>query len=119
MNYHVSCTDGRISFRFNILFYLFFPPSSHPTVVFLSYRPFVVKEIFSTGLVGVENVLTTKGLQERNTNVGWDDGGKIGKIINYLAVRTLSIRLKLAVYFNVNRGIKFTVNVEGDLVTPN
>ena len=32
---------------------------------------------FSTGLVGVENVvLTTKGLQERNTSVRWDDGGK-------------------------------------------
>ena len=32
----------------------------------------------------VENVvLTTKGLQEKiHTNVGWDDGGKIGKIIN-------------------------------------
>ena len=31
----------------------------------------------------VENVvLTTKGLQERNTTVVWDDGGKIFKIIN-------------------------------------
>jgi len=30
----------------------------------------------------VENVLTTKGPQERNTTVGWDDGGKIGKILN-------------------------------------
>jgi hypothetical protein len=38
---------------------------------------------FSTGLVGVENViLMTKVLQERKTAVGWDDSGKIGKIIN-------------------------------------
>ena len=65
------------------------------TCVFLSCRPFVVNT-FSTGLVGVEVeetstptrhvenvILTTKGLQERNIqNVGWDDGGKIGKIIN-------------------------------------
>ena len=51
--------------------------------VFLSCRSFVVNTTFSTGLVGVENVvLTTKGLQERNTTVGWDYGGKIGKIIN-------------------------------------
>ena len=35
---------------------------------------------FSTGLVGV--VLTTKDLQEKHTTVGWDGGGKIGKIIN-------------------------------------
>ena len=37
----------------------------------------------STPTRPVENVvLTTKGLQERNTTVGWDDGGKIGKIIH-------------------------------------
>ena len=37
--------------------------------VFLSCRTFVVNT-FSTGLVGVENVLsTTKGLQERNTQM--------------------------------------------------
>jgi len=36
-----------------------------------------------TPLRPVENfVLTTKGLQERNTNFGWDDSGKIGKIMN-------------------------------------
>ena len=61
--------------------------------MFLFCRPFVFITTFSTGLVGVqvfspptrpvENVvLKTKDLQERNTNVGWDDGGKIGKIIN-------------------------------------
>ena len=27
--YHVSCTDGKISVRINVLFYLYFPPSSH------------------------------------------------------------------------------------------
>ena len=26
------------------------------------------------------DILTTKGLQERNTTVGWDDGGKIGRM---------------------------------------
>jgi len=37
----------------------------------------------STPTRPVENVLlTTKGLQERNTNVGWHDCGKISKIIN-------------------------------------
>ena len=40
-------------------------------------------EVTSTPKIPVENVVfTTKSLQERNTNVGWDDGGKIGKIIN-------------------------------------
>ena len=50
--------------------------------MFLSCRPFVVNTTFSTR--PVENyVLSTKGLEERKkTNVGWDDGGKIGKIIN-------------------------------------
>ena len=49
--------------------------------VFLSFRPFVVNTTFATGVVGVseetstltrpvENiVLTTKGLQERNSQV--------------------------------------------------
>ena len=38
---------------------------------------------FKTARRSVENVvLTTKGLQERNTNFGWVDGGKIGKAIN-------------------------------------
>ena len=31
--YHVSCTDGKISVRINLLFYLYFPPSSHPKFV--------------------------------------------------------------------------------------
>ena len=60
--YHVSCTDRKISVRISLLFYLVF-----------HHRP----------IRPVENVvLTTKGLKERNTNVGWGDGGKIGKIMN-------------------------------------
>jgi hypothetical protein len=35
-------------------------------MLFLSCRPFVAIRTFSTGLVGVENVITTKGLQDRN-----------------------------------------------------
>ena len=73
--YHVSCTDGKISVRINLLFYLIFPSSSHPTFVCFSCRPFVLSpsqetEITSTPSRPVENVvLTTKGLQERNTQM--------------------------------------------------
>ena len=54
-------------FQLELIYYFtYFPPSSHPTVVFFC-RPFVVNT-FSTGLV--ENVvLTTKGLQESNTQL--------------------------------------------------
>ena len=54
-------------------------------VVFLSCRPFVINTTFSTGLVGVEvsSVLTTRGLQERNTQpLDGTTVEKIGKIIN-------------------------------------
>jgi hypothetical protein len=38
--------------------------------VFISCRPYVVNTTFSTSFVGLENVvLTTKGLQERNTEL--------------------------------------------------
>ena len=47
--YHVSCTNGKISFRINLLFYLFFTVVPFNTCVFLSYRPFVVNTTFSTG----------------------------------------------------------------------
>ena len=60
-------------------YYLFFPPSSHSIVscVFLSCRPFVVNMTFPTR--PVENVvLTTKGLQERETTIERDDCGKMG-----------------------------------------
>jgi len=42
--YHVSCTYGKISVRIDLLFYLYFPPSSHLIYVgmFPSCRPFVV-----------------------------------------------------------------------------
>ena len=48
-----------------IYYFTYFLPSSHPKLVFLSCRPFVVNTTFTTGLL----VLTTKGLQERNTQV--------------------------------------------------
>ena len=51
--------------------------------MFLSCRPFVVVTTFSTGLVGVENVITTKGLQDRNIHIL--DGTTVenkGKTIN-------------------------------------
>ena len=52
--YHVSCTDGKISVRINLLFYLFFTVIPSNSCVFLSCRPFVVNTSFTTGLVGVE-----------------------------------------------------------------
>ena len=52
--------------------------------MFVSCRPFVVITTFSTGLVGVENVvITTKGLQDRNIHTL--DGTTVenrGKTIN-------------------------------------
>ena len=52
--YHVSCTDGKISVRINLLFCLFFHrcPIQQLCVSFL--RPFVVNTTFSTGIVGVQ-----------------------------------------------------------------
>jgi hypothetical protein len=53
--------------RINLLFYLYFPPSFHLTAFVSVLQAFIVNKTFSTGLVGVENVvLTTKGLQDRN-----------------------------------------------------
>ena len=78
--YHVSCTDGKISVRIDLIYHLFFTVVPSNTCAFLSGRPFVVNTTFPTGLVGVQNVvLTTKGIQERNTQVL--DGTKV-KIIN-------------------------------------
>ena len=71
---YVSIINGKIKKYMVTMFYqignrIIFPPSSHPTVVFLSCRPFVVNT-FSTPTRPVENViLTTKGLQERNTQL--------------------------------------------------
>ena len=66
-NCHVSCTDGKISVRINLLFYLFFTVVPSNSCVFLSCRPFVVNTTFSIGLVGVEVS---------------SDRRKVGKIIN-------------------------------------
>ena len=39
--------------------------------------------MISTPTRPVENVLLTrKATGKKHTNIGWDDGGKIGKIIN-------------------------------------
>ena len=44
---------------------------------FILHCPSQETELTSKPTRPVENVvLTTKGLQERNTNVGWDDSGK-------------------------------------------
>ena len=67
--YHISCTEGKISVRINLLVYLYLPPSFHLTVV--CYCPVGQEtEVTSTPTRPVENVvLTTKGLQERNIQV--------------------------------------------------
>ena len=77
--FHAPMERFQLELIYSIYFSIVVPSN---ICVSLSCRPFVVNTTFSTGLVGVENILTTKCLQERNTNVGWDDGGKIGKIIN-------------------------------------
>ena len=71
-------------FQLELIYYCTYFSTVVPSnsCVFLSCRPFVVNT-FSTPTEPVENVvLTTKGLQKRNTTVRWDDRGKIGKIIN-------------------------------------
>ena len=78
INYHVSCTDWKISFIIIYFYYLFF-----------HRRPIQCCVFFPVGLSSlmkiqhptspIENAaLTTKGLQERKHNIVWDDGGKIG-----------------------------------------
>ena len=49
--YHVFAPMGRFQLE---LFYLYFPPSFHQKLLFLSCRPFVVITTLSTGLVRVE-----------------------------------------------------------------
>jgi hypothetical protein len=44
--------------------------------VFLSCRPFVVNTTFSTG------INDERPTGKKHTNVGWDNGGKMGKIVN-------------------------------------
>ena len=80
--YHVLYTDGKISVRINLLFYLYFPSSFHLTVVCFcpvkAYKteistvncPSQETEVTSTTTRPVANVvLTTKGLQERNIQI--------------------------------------------------
>ena len=85
-------------FQLELIYYFTYFSTVVPSnsCVFLSYSPFFVNTTFSTvnypsqeteetstPTRPVENiVLTTKGLQERNTTVRWDDSGKTGKIIN-------------------------------------
>ena len=57
-------------FQLELIYYFtYFSPLSHPTLCVSLCRPLVINT-FTTGLVGIENViLMTKGLQERNTQV--------------------------------------------------
>ena len=83
--YHVSCTDGEISVRIDLLFHLFF--HRRPCQQLCVFFPVGLSSLIRP----VENVvLTTKGLQERNTTVGWNIGGKIGEIINQFCLREKS-----------------------------
>ena len=72
--------------RFQLeLIYHFSTPVSSNSCAFLSCRPFVVNTTFLTGLVDVE--VSSVSCPERptgkkHTTVGWDDCGKIGKVIN-------------------------------------
>jgi hypothetical protein len=59
-------------FQLELIYYFTYFSTVVPSnrYVFLSCGPFVINTTFSTGLVHFENVvLTTKGLQERNTQL--------------------------------------------------
>ena len=66
-------------FQLELIYYFIYFSTVVPSnsCVFLSVSPFIVNTTFSTGLVGVE-VSTRK----KHTTVGWNDGGKMGNIIN-------------------------------------
>ena len=72
-------------FQLELIYYFTYsftvvPPNSY---VFLSCRPFDVNTKFSTGLVGIASLLgQERTAGKKHTTIGWDDGGKIGKIIN-------------------------------------
>ena len=76
--YHVSCTDGKISDRINLSFYLFFTVVPFNRCAFLFCGHFVVNMTFSTGLGGVKKfrINDEKPTGKKHTTVGWDDGGK-------------------------------------------
>ena len=66
--FHAPMGRFQLELIYNFIYFSTVVPSN--SYVFLSCRPFVVNMKFSTGLVGVENVvLTTKGLQERNAQL--------------------------------------------------
>ena len=79
--YHVLCADGKISIRVNLLYYRFFHrrPIQQLCVSFLwAFRRCQETEETSTPSRPVENVvLTTKGPQERNTQLL--DGTRVEK----------------------------------------
>ena len=84
----MSCFSVTDPFRINLLlfhptFVCFFPVGLSSLTHFQQVLC-VLKLLVSYGSTRhVQNaVLTTKGLQEKNTTVGWDDSGKIGKMIN-------------------------------------
>ena len=62
--------------------------------MFLSCRPFVVITTFLTGLVGVENVITTKGLQDGNIHIldgtTLENKGKNNKLIQWRCEKILN-----------------------------
>ena len=67
--YHVSAPMGR--FQLELIYYFTYFSTVVPSnsCEFLFCKPFVVTMTFSTGLVGVENVLTTKALQEKTPHL--------------------------------------------------
>ena len=77
--YRVSCTDGKISVRINYFFTYFstvVPPNSlcfFPVGLLLLIQP------HKTWWKCINNESSTG---KKHTTVGWDDVGKLGKIIN-------------------------------------
>ena len=82
LKYHVSCTDGKISVRINLFLLSIFPPQSHSVGGFffrvgLSLLSQHSQKVLCVEVSSVlqlqhptrpaENVITTKGLQERKT----------------------------------------------------
>ena len=67
-------------FQLELIYYFtYFSPLSHLTLVrfFPVGLSLLIQHFEQTPTRPVENVvLTMKGLQERNTTVRWDDGGK-------------------------------------------
>ena len=117
LNYRITvlCADGKILVRINLLFYFHFPLSFHITVVcfcplglslliqhFQQVLWVLKTEVTSTPTRPVENVLTMKGLQDRNIQtVRWKYGGKIKvkQYINSNVIATITLLLSLLTFF--------------------